>query len=563
MNPLSRRELLSTFLGVPAAMAAMTSGCSNSSQFPEGGFVGPSFKIGHKLRDGFRPRPAANGWKTVGTVIVGGGIAGLAAAWRLRAKGQHDFVLLELEEEPGGTSRSGKTALSGTAKPSQQATRSTSAAMCGYPWGAHYVPAPMSHNTDFIELLGEMNVLAEDPIDAKGEPVIAEQFLCRDPEERVFADGRWHEGLYLMEGASDDDLAQLKAFEREIDRWADWRDSAGRRAFALPIAMGSDDAEVTALDEISMSEWLVRHQFTSERLKWVVDYACRDDYGGTAKQTSAWAGVFYFASRRRKAGAESQPLIAWPEGNGRIVNHLLAGVQEQVQLGMAVTEVTRTDSAETHGVEVVAVDRGEHVHGWRAERVIFAAPQFLAPVLIRDFPAERTRAARAFEYGSWMVSNLWLKDRPQEDNGFPLAWDNVIHDSRSLGYVVATHQRGVDFGSSIWTHYYPLCDDSVKNIRNRMLTLDWSDWVEVVLTDIETAHPDFRSLVERVDVMRWGHAMVRPRPGFVWSRDRRSAANPLGRIHFAHTDLSGVALFEEAFSHGVRAADEVIESKVI
>ena len=29
-------------------------------------------------------------------------------------------------------------------------------------------------------------------------------------------------------------------------------------------------------------------------------------------------------------------------------------------------------------------------------------------------------------------------------------------------------------------------------------------------------------------------------------------------IHFANTDLSGVALFEEAFHHGIRAADEAL-----
>ena len=50
--------------------------------------------------------------------------------------------------------------------------------------------------------------------------------------------------------------------------------------------------------------------------------------------------------------------------------------------------------------------------------------------------------------------------------------------------------------------------------------------------------------------------MIRPRPGFVWSDARRRAAEPHGAIHFANTDLSGVALFEEALHHGVRAAEE-------
>jgi hypothetical protein len=29
-------------------------------------------------------------------------------------------------------------------------------------------------------------------------------------------------------------------------------------------------------------------------------------------------------------------------------------------------------------------------------------------------------------------------------------------------------------------------------------------------------------------------------------------------VHFAHSDLSGLAIFEEAFFHGLRAADEAV-----
>ncbi len=60
--------------------------------------------------------------------------------------------------------------------------------------------------------------------------------------------------------------------------------------------------------------------------------------------------------------------------------------------------------------------------------------------------------------------------------------------------------------------------------------------------------------------MRWGHAMIRPKPGFVWGDARRAAAEPFRGVHFAHSDLSGVALFEEAFHHGCRAAEEVAQA---
>jgi hypothetical protein len=54
--------------------------------------------------------------------------------------------------------------------------------------------------------------------------------------------------------------------------------------------------------------------------------------------------------------------------------------------------------------------------------------------------------------------------------------------------------------------------------------------------------------------------MVRPEPNLIWSEGRRRAADAFQGIHFANTDLSGVALMEEALYHGVRAAEEVLGS---
>jgi hypothetical protein len=61
--------------------------------------------------------------------------------------------------------------------------------------------------------------------------------------------------------------------------------------------------------------------------------------------------------------------------------------------------------------------------------------------------------------------------------------------------------------------------------------------------------------------MRWGHAMIRPRPDFIHGGARAAAQRPFRSVHFAHTDLSGLALFEEAFDHGLRAAEEVLAAR--
>jgi hypothetical protein len=546
---MNRRELLASFLGMPFVLS---SGCGLSTpQLPaEGGFVGTSHATGHKLRDGFRPEPADDAWSTVDIVIVGGGVAGLSAARMLKQAGV-DFVLLELEPEVGGTAVSGKSPV------------------VSYPWAAHYLPVPLPHNNELIDLLDDMDLL--EGLDDAGNPIVAEQFLCRDPQERLFIDRKWQEGLFPWDQATDDDVAQLKAFQTEIDRWVAWRGSDGKRAFSIPVAECSTDAEVMALDELSMQQWMTDHGWTSRHLKWYVNYACRDDYGLSIDQTSAWAGVFYFASRVSEPGIESQSFITWPEGNGRLVAHLREYVADHILTGHAVSQIVPPEDGSTDEAELTRViafrtadasastGSQPEVRGWRARHVIFSAPTFLAPHLIAGYRESGPANVRDFEFGSWLVANLHLDDRPP-DNGFVMSWDNVIYDSPSLGYVTATHQRGIDRGPTVLTYYYPLCETSAKVARKRLLSLSWEEWADVVLSDLERAHPEIRSLTRRLDIMRWGHAMIRPTPGFISGPARAACSRPFRNVHFAHSALSGIPLFEEAFYHGNRAASEILET---
>jgi hypothetical protein len=527
---LTRRELLTIFLGAPFALTACRS--DTSARFPSGEIVGQSADIGHIVRDGRNFEMAADRWESIKVAIIGGGIAGLSAAWKLKNGGLDDFAIFELEREPGGTSRSGK------GEP------------VGYPWGAHYLPVPFQENVELISLLDEMRLT--DGRTSAGDIVIKEQFLCRDPEERVFYKGRWYDGLYLTVGASDEDKRQLADFEKHIDRWVNWRDTAGRRAFAVPLASCSTEDEVIALDKISFTDWLRQNGFTSDRLAWYCDYATRDDYGLKADQTSAWAGLFYFCSRIRKSGAESQPFITFPEGNGRFVSHFSEMVSGHLRPSQMVVSVTPSDT----GVDIVTLEKGE-LRGHHCEKAIFASPIFTAPYVIRGFREDAPFAAAEFHSNAWFVANLFLKNRPKVRfaKDFPLSWDNVLYESPSLGYVVATHQKGIDYGPTILTYYYPMCED--PNGRTTLFDYDWMQLADVCLTDLSRAHPDIYDLTERIDIMRWGHAMISPRPGFIWGGEREKALKPYRNIHFAHTDLSGIALFEEAFYHGLRAAVDV------
>jgi hypothetical protein len=163
-----------------------------------------------------------------------------------------------------------------------------------------------------------------------------------------------------------------------------------------------------------------------------------------------------------------------------------------------------------------------------------------------------------FEYSPWLTANLVI-DRPPLEGGLEPAWDNVIYDSPALGYVVANHQHLEQHEDRfVWTFYWALAAGTPAQNRQLLIEKDWSFWKEGILNDLAHAHPSIRQSVARIDIMRMGHAMVRPGVGFLSSAQRRAAAAAPGPVFFAHSDLSGFSILEEAQYHGVTAADRAL-----
>ena len=539
MGPLeltTRRELLAAFVGVGAPWAAA---CRRSSTLSyDGGFVGDNRVAGHAWRDGHWNllAPALRPHRTE-VLILGAGAAGLVTGWRLRKSGVDDLKVLDLALQPGGTAVGGRSTVT------------------GYPWGAHYLPAPGRHNSDLVELLTDMGLVVG--VRDDGEPVYEEAVLCASPHERVFYKGRWYAGLMHEAMGSETDRRQLAAFRRRVDDWIAFRGEDGRRAFTLPVAGCSDDPRARALDQQSMAEWLEREGLRSPLVRAAVDYACRDDFGARPSEVSAWYGLHYFAARTPSPGAESAPFLTWPDGNATLIRYLADRVGvDRIRLGTLVTAI-RPDATEREMWRVDTVDVAtQQRQTWRARQVVCALPSFMRSRLL---PAEMVGEYRP-TYGAWLVANLHLSGRP-DSYGFESAWDNVVHESPSLGYVVATHQRGSAFGPTVWTWYLPLAGQDVTAERKRLAQLSWSDAAHLAVRELDATHIDLARYLTRVDVRRWGHAMVRPEPGLAFDTARRRAARSIGGLHFAHADLSGVALFEEAFYQGNRAAKAVLHRR--
>jgi glycine/D-amino acid oxidase-like deaminating enzyme len=470
-----------------------------------GSFVMDAFPLGHKLRDQAAfPTPVERVKMPV--VIIGGGMAGLSAAWWLKKRGFRDFVLLEMEAAAGGNSRSGKNGVS------------------EYPWGAHYVPVPNTKSPLVRELFEELGLMAN------GE--LEERHLCHSPQERLYLHGRWQYGLEPEVALGARGREQFQRFDETVRRLHDTGN------WTIPHALGRVDE---ALERMPFAAWLRANGYDAPELLWYLDYSTRDDYGTSVGDCSAWAGLHYFAARDHD---EKGP-FTWPEGNGWILKRLLAGAAAHVRTDETVYQVRR-------------LDRAWHVltpkRSYLAESVIWAAPSFLA-----SYVAEGAPAAEGFSYSPWVTANVTLDPLPKAAPSAEWAWDNVIYGSASLGYVVATHQSvAMHRPRSVWTWYYAIAEKSPAEARRMLLESRWEQWRDAALKDLRRPHADIEECVTHIDVFRNGHAMARPTPGFLGSAARRKFLAGHDGLYYANSDLSGISIFEEAQYRGVEAAKAVL-----
>jgi phytoene dehydrogenase-like protein len=530
---ISRREALQR-LGV-AALSPALAGLSRKGRVIAGGFVDDDAASGHALRDGTTSLAGNREYRRVSVAIIGGGVGGLSSGWHLDALGLTDWALLELGVQHGGNARSAMY-------PGLDGQRA--------PWGAHYLPVPSADAVHVRRLCRELGLLHADGS-------WDERTLCHSPQERLWQHGRWHEGLDPRDAASPAHRAQFARFEQLVGEWrasgmfsVPSANGHARRERAL-ISTGEDlrmAKHVAALDTVTADVWLRANGLDAPALRWWVEYGTRDDYGASLSQASAWAAVHYFAAR----AAEEEGPLTWPEGNDFLVRELTRRLSRVPDANGNARLVTNAPvvRVERRGTRWIVESPRLQVE---ADVVIWAAPLFVLPRV-----ASGVSLPVALEYAPWVVANLVL-DRMPDERGAPLAWDNVIYGSTSLGYVNAQHQLlGVTPSRPVWTWYHAVADRSASDARRWLQQQPWTTWRDTIVADLQRAHPDIAERLVRVDVKRWGHAMARPTPGTLQRVRTLQAWKPAPHLFIAHADLSNLSLFEEAQWHGVQAATAAV-----
>ena len=123
----------------------------------------PGRDEGHFLRDlRNKPLPPPSQVLQTDIAILGSGIAGLTAAWKLKKLGKTDMLMVD-GPQPHGNAAGGAFG------------------EFEYPTGAHYLPLPSPESVHVREILADLGIIQKDPMGEK--PYYDERFILHAPEE--------------------------------------------------------------------------------------------------------------------------------------------------------------------------------------------------------------------------------------------------------------------------------------------------------------------------------------------------------------------------------------------
>lgn len=435
-------------------------------------------------------------------IVVGAGIAGLAAAWRLRELG-HAVVLLEQDAEPGGRCRSvhwhGQWAVTGAV-------------------------AFLGAETNLIEQARKLG------IDGPGEM------------QDVSAAQRWNV-LVKRRDAVDFGAFDLAAAARHP--FVPLREKA-RLLVALPklarLMLAADPHDITstaALDDENACEYFRRLSptFVDYFLEPCMAMFCgygEDDFSlaWTAWSSSgrlAWGGQHVWTFRERGAGR-----LTWEMGR-----HFEADSGTDLRLGTRVLAV----HPDEQGVRVETC-RGSDLETLRADAAVVAVPGHRVAALMPGLDPARRAFLSGIDYAGHHIV-YYLLDRPKGDllDTYVLPAADGFRRTGNLRFTDLGN--GTTFAHSQWKDHG--CRQHAHESDAQLLEIAWSDVLEAL--------PQLRGRrVIDSFVSRQPHAICKRPKGYVRALRDFLRLGPLPHVAFCGDWLSNSTVGQSHWT-GLQAAE--------
>lgn len=382
-------------------------------------------------------------------VVVGGGIAGLSAAWALRDR---DVVVLEASDRVGGRIRSERR---------------------GRYWlnfGAHVFGGA---GTPADRLLRETGVTAVE---------IPGVLTGLSYEGRLVAHGRVETYPLRLPLTAGERLALIRAGARL---------RLGVARYARVARTGDQEQVLAFLGDRTFADWL-------GPVPAAVDAIVRPTLqrsAGEPEELAAGYGIGYFHLVWDRSGGLARGILGGP---ATLPEGIQAALGDRVRLGAKVEEVV----ADRDGVRV-AYDGGE-LH---ARFAVVATPAPTTLELIPALPKETRRALSEIVYGPYVVAAFHTNERR------PMPWDGIyaIATPRrsfnmlfNMASVLRTGSR--DPGGSLMVY-------SGASLARALWDEDDATVVDTYLRDLDDVLPGAPDVVAETVVHRWERGLAYVRPG--------------------------------------------------
>jgi oxygen-dependent protoporphyrinogen oxidase len=440
-------------------------------------------------------------------VVVGGGIAGLSAAWELRDR---DVVVLEAEPRIGGR-------LMSEPRPPYWLN-----------FGGHVVGGPA---TATGRLLQETNIQAAELPGVLGGLVLG---------GRLLAGGRVETYPLRARISMRDRLALVRAGGRlrlavsrygRVSRPRAGESEADRRARVLAFR-----------DDTTFAEFL-------GPVSPVVDAVFRATIrrsSGEPEDVSAGYGIGYFQLVWDRSKGLTRTIVG---GSSRLPEAIAAALRGRVFTGCSVTAVARTAG----GVAVGFVEDGGKERFIDARAAVVATPAPVARAIIRDLPGQVERALEGITYGPYVVGAFLTGETS------PMAYDDVYAAATpGLSFNMLFNTANVLRGGGARQPGGTLMVYAAADLARRLSELDDGEIERRFLEDIHAIFPPLRGRVLEGVIRRWDPGLPHPRPGRHLLQP--ALEQPLGAVHLAG-DYLGTTYIETAIETGVAAARRISSAR--